>query len=214
MPAGQPENHNIAGPVKLHLWIACTLLAILPVMASADPVVKCVQRELRGAGHNPRGVDGIVGPNTKAAAASWARGKAAGLPELDIGSAPRWCAALLTEQESIPDAAPGTERYCIWFQQVLPGVWLDASGVPVLRFRLASEDDGAGCYAWLNTVPDWLIAEPGTQFIRVERDGQIWSSGDAENGIFADTGTGAARYVQNGFTVFGVLTEPPASVQE
>ena len=96
-------------------------------------------------------------------------------------------------------------RYCIWFDEGLNGVWLDPDGRPVLRFRLASGADGAGCYAWLNTADDWQIAETGTQILRVTREDGIRRTGDDVNGIILDTATGQARYRQGGFTTEGVL---------
>ncbi|MFY0691004.1 MAG: hypothetical protein JXR14_03685 [Paracoccaceae bacterium] len=193
--------------MKLRFFLAIALCAVTPVLASADPVVKCLQRELRASGHNPRGVDGIIGPNTLAAAASWARKREVDLPELDPETAPRWCGAILASSESVPEPEPGTGRYCIWFEDVHSGVWLDSSGVPVLSFRYSLSNDRAGCYAWLNLVEDWQITEPGLQIVRVDREDNLWSSGDEENGIFVDKDLGSARYVQNGFTTVGVLTD-------
>ena len=191
--------------------IVVLMSAIGPAIATADPVNKCLQRELRAAGHNPRGIDGIIGPNTRAAAASWAQKTDAELPDLDDETAIQWCAAILSTQANVPAPAPGTERYCIWFKDVLSGVWFDLGGKPSMRFRYASQGDGAGCYAWLNPVPDWGIIEPGTQILRVAREDNLWSSGDEENGIFVDTETGLAKYVQNGVTSFGVLLENPTA---
>jgi hypothetical protein len=193
--------------VKRHLLIAISLLFTMPALASADPVVKCLQRGLKEAGHNPRGVDGVIGPNTRAAAASWAARLSLDLPDLEPETAPRWCAAVLTTGQKLPEAEAGTELYCAWFGEVLNGVWLDPEGVPVMRFRVASGDDGAGCYAWLNTVKDWQVNETGLQILRVERDAGTWISGDEQNGIVVETGTGSARYIQNGFATPGVLTD-------
>lgn len=193
--------------LKRLLVIATVILSVMPALASADAIVKCVQRGLKEAGHNPRGVDGIIGPNTRAAAKSWSNRPGLDLPDLEAETAPRWCAAVLERGESVLPEEPGTERYCIWFDEVLTGIWLDPNGSPVLRFRYASSDGGAGCYSWLNTVPDWLIHETGLQIIRVDREEAVWSSGDEENGIMVNLESGLAEYRQNGFTTLGVLTK-------
>ena len=50
-----------------------TVIAVMsPVAVLADPAIKCLQRGLREAGFSPRGVDGIIGPNTQASAGRWA----------------------------------------------------------------------------------------------------------------------------------------------
>ena len=158
-------NHTASEPSKLNkgprdglgrashaLAIALAGLFTLSGGAAADPIIKCVQRELKESGFNPRGVDGQLGPNTVAAAARWARRSTVELPDLSADTSPRWCATLLTRNDKLPDPAPGTERFCVWFGDVLNGVWLDPEGLPKLRFRYASGADGAGCYGWLNTA--------------------------------------------------------------
>lgn len=193
--------------MKLFSALIVAFLSVMPTLATANPVVKCVQRGLKEAGHNPRGIDGIIGRNTRTAATAWARKTNTELPGISTDSAPRWCAAILNATGTLPEAAPGTDRYCIWFQEVLNGVWLHPDGQPALSFRFASGPDEAGCYAWINALPAWFITEPGTQILRVERDESQRSWGTDENGIFIDTQTGLARYMQKGFTTFGVLTD-------
>ncbi len=193
--------------MKPYHMLLSILLSVMPAVASADPVVKCVQTALKEAGNNPRGVDGILGPNTRRAAASWLRRNKADLPDLSTETAPRWCATLLSANESLPQADPGTERYCIWFEEVTNGVWLDPNGVPVLLFRFASGEKNAGCYAWLNTNDSWQISEAGTQILRVETNDNQRSWGQDGNRISVNVDTGLASYLQNGFTTFGVLTD-------
>lgn len=183
------------------------MLALMPGLAAADPVAKCLQQELKAAGHNPRGIDGIIGPRTRAAAASWAAEAAAVVPDLDADTAPQWCAALLRARNSVPPIAPGSERFCSWFDRITTGVWLDDNGVPQVVFRLAAGDDGAGCYAWLNAAPDWQILDTGSRILRVERAEGLWSTGDMHNGIVVDRATGLARYILGGVTTFGVVLE-------
>jgi hypothetical protein len=186
------------------------LLAALgaePAFATTSPVVKCLQRGLKAAGHNPRGIDGIIGPHTRAAAATWAAEEAVSLPDPDEVTAAQWCAALLRETGAMPVPAPGSERFCGWFDTVATGVWLDDAGKGVLIFRMAANADGAGCYAWLNTVSEWQINEIGSSFLRVERDEAIWSTGDARNGIELDHASKMARYTLDSVTTFGVLID-------
>lgn len=205
-----PDKENIRryqGVRALTVLLLLAMLALLPGFAAADPVTKCLQRGLKAAGHNPRGIDGIIGPLTLAAAAAWAGETAAALPDLDADTTPRWCAALLRAGDSIPPVAPGSERFCSWFDVITTGVWLDDNGVPQVVFRLAAGGDGVGCYAWLNAAPDWQILETGSRILRVERADEVWSTGDTFNGIVVDRGTGLARYNLGGAMTSGVVLE-------
>lgn len=204
-----PQRLTDIAPFRAGLTVAGLLLALVlaPLPAVADPVVKCLQRGLKAAGHNPRGIDGIIGPRTLAAAEAWKAATAADLPGPSTESAARWCATLLREAGDLPVAAPGSDRYCAWFEASADGVWLDDEGVALMSFRLAANPDGAGCYAWLNAAPAWQIAETGSVILRVERAEGLWSTGDARDGIVLDQATGLARYVLGGVTTFGVLLD-------
>ncbi|WP_137701748.1 peptidoglycan-binding domain-containing protein [Marimonas lutisalis] len=193
--------------MKLQSAVLAVFLVVAPAVAQADTIVKCVQQGLKEAGFNPRGIDGVIGENTLDAAQEWAEKTSAGLPDLTEETTPRWCAALVAANEAVPEPAPETGQYCIWFEDILSGVWLDPDGKPLLGFRLAAQQDGAGCYAWLNTVPDWQIVETGLQILRITRDGSKWTSGDEENGLFADRESRRARYIVSGFVTDGVLID-------
>lgn len=193
--------------MKTSFFVTLATLLLLGDIAAANPVIRCVQRALVETGNDPRGIDGIIGRRTLGAAESWSETTDIELPDLSNETAPQWCSTLLVETDGVPSDANGTEQFCSGFDEVLSGVWLFPNGAPALGFRYSSNADGSGCYAWMNAAQDWQISSAGNQIMSVERNGEKRAWGAEPNGIFVDLETGVARYVQNGFTTYGVLIE-------
>lgn len=193
--------------MKIYQWWAIAIfLVLVPSIAAANPVVKCVQRGLDAAGYDPRGIDGSIGQGTRAAATAWATDTATELPDLTTDTVPRWCAAILQSTGALPKNSVGTENFCADYPEILTGVWLFPNGAPAMGFRYASNDDGRGCYAWMNEVPDWRIHNPGSQLMTVKRDGAQRIYKRDKNSISVNTDTGLAKYIY-GQTTLGVLTD-------
>lgn len=113
------------------------------------------------------------------------------------------CAALAT-----PDVDPATNTLCAGYDETVEGVWMDASGWEMLRFRFARNADDAGCYAWLNKVSKWKISNPGAtagEKVRKEGGRMVW--GDDENGVWVDLTSGEALYIRNGRRTKGKLLD-------
>ncbi len=94
-----------------------------------------------------------------------------------------------------PVPAAGSEALCIGMQEQVEGVWLNDQGVATLAFRFASNENGAGCYAWLNAVPEWGIAGAGAFLM----DHVIW---EGEARIFGTTAKGVRVNLADGSASF------------
>ena len=104
--------------------------------------------------------------------------------------------AAATPAWALPELDPAAEAYCQGYAETIEGVWADADGKEVLRFRLALNEDGTGCYAWLNSVPQWGITESGMQEVeKITRDGvrRNWGR-PGSNGVFVNLATGTCSY--------------------
>jgi hypothetical protein len=108
-----------------------------------------------------------------------------------------------------PEPSPEADRLCQGFEEIIEGVWTDGSGVETLLFRFATNADGTGCYAWLNSVAQWNIAKAGSdtrgEFRRVG-DKREWPWGRSNDGVYVDLAEGTARYVRNSRTTWGKIT--------
>ncbi|SFL13394.1 hypothetical protein [Shimia haliotis] len=108
-----------------------------------------------------------------------------------------------------PNPAKGTDHLCTGFQETLEGVWVDENNRPALRFRFGSDRNGVGCYAWLNSNPNWNIEAPGALILdRVRWNGGLRSfkAGVAE--LVFDTQSGGARLVNlQGNEARGILDQ-------
>lgn len=113
----------------------------------------------------------------------------------------------LDSAHATPDPAPGAEALCAGYEEVVEGVWMDASGWEMLRFRFARNADGNGCYAWLNRVSKWNISAPGMNIAEVRLEGEQMIWGNDQNGVHVDLATGDAPYIRNGRRTRGKLLE-------
>lgn len=75
---------------------AAALIFVAGVGAAlAGPAdVRCIQKGLQSKGFDPNGVDGVIGPDTQAAASAYlARNPSSRLPDLSAATAAKWCDA-------------------------------------------------------------------------------------------------------------------------
>ncbi len=77
--------------------VSYIFLALAPAVAGTD--VKCVQRALLDAGHDPNGIDGAIGGGTLAAAASYLAATGLNLPKLTGANATQWCRSIATARK-------------------------------------------------------------------------------------------------------------------
>ena len=96
---------------------------------------------------------------------------------------------------SPPEKSRDAAAICSQYAERLRGVWFDEAGRPVQNFILASNANGYGCYAWLNAVPEWGFAGPGSGAanpVLREGDLRIWAGPDHR--LRVDLATGRARF--------------------
>ena len=95
-----------------------------------------------------------------------------------------------------PLVDPATDSLCAGYEEAIEGMWMDENGNDVLRFRLASNKNGAGCYAWLNAVPQWGIDAAGSTVAEnVRRDGARRNWGEpGGDGVFVNLASGVCKY--------------------
>ena len=102
-----------------------------------------------------------------------------------------------TQVAAMPVVGAKADKLCRGFEETLEGVWMDARGNDVLRFRFATNTDGTGCYAWLNPVPSWNIKAPGaTTMTKVKIRGgkRRWRYKTQTISVDIDAGTGLFYY--------------------
>lgn len=116
-----------------------------------------------------------------------------------------------TPVSALPKAAPGADALCSGYAETHEGVWTNAGGVDVLRFRFAMNPDGSGCYAWLNAVEAWGIDGAGSRLdaegYRADGDRRIAGRPEQGRGIELNLATGEALYAtERGITGGRVLS--------
>ena len=102
-----------------------------------------------------------------------------------------------TQVAAIPEVDAEADKLCRGFEETLEGVWMDAKGNDLLRFRFATNTDGTGCYAWLNSVPSWDINAPGaTTMTKVKIRGgkRRWQYRAQTLSVDIDAGTALLYY--------------------
>ena len=107
-----------------------------------------------------------------------------------------------------PDVSKEADTLCRGFDETLEGVWMDSGGKELLRFKYATNADGSGCYAWLNSVSSWQIDAPGLTLmsnVTIKGDSRRW--GTNQNGIHVNISTSSAEYIRDGRKTKGRLLE-------
>ena len=124
----------------------------------------------------------------------------------DIRQLDRNAYAIPIEVASI-EVSEETETFCRGFDETYEGVWLNLQGEEVLRFRIAVNTNGNGCYAWLNPVDEWGIESAGWDNTDVEISEGARHWGNEENGVHLNITAKSARYIRDGQVTNGRLLD-------
>ena len=110
--------------------------------------------------------------------------------------------------DAAPNVSEAAEKFCRGFDETFEGVWLNGDGKEVLRFRFATNADGNGCYAWLDSLEEWGIGTAGWRNLEnVEIAEDARRSGDEVNGVHLNIAAKSARFVRGGRETNGRLLD-------